>query len=697
MTAPVSYNPYAFAVHDDPYDSYRQLRDEAPAWWNDELQFWVLSRFADVQEGFRDHRTFSSMGGVALENRRSIAKTDLTFQQMIELDPPEHTVFRRLVSRVFAPRVAMAMEQDIRSIVDGYIDAVIESGTCDLVDDITGPFPMDVISAVLGIPVQDRTALRTHADKILIREDGSMAMPQAALDGMFGLLDYFIKDLATRRTEARSGLISDLINVEVDGRKLTESELLGFCVLFVIAGHETTTKMVANAIEILSRHRDQRDRLVADPSLIPDALEEVLRYHSSTQYMHRTLTRDIEIHGQTMNEGSSVLLLIGGANHDDREYGPTADQFQIDRRAERHLAFGYGSHFCLGAALGPHGGQGGPRADPETDARLRCRSRGQGALSQFKCHRLEQAAALVHSTANVMPAEARVGYVGLGQMGAAMASRLCTTGKPVVVYDQDEQALAAVVALGAQEAASAGELATRCDIISICVPADRHIRQVFTGDEGLHGGCRAGQSILIHSTVAPETIQWATANAAPWGVSVFDVCVAGGTDVARAGDLVILAGGVSEMSPPVVELLNTYGSLVIDGGPVGAGAALKIGVNTMTYAQFAAASSVFAIVESTGGNPQALMQAWRHTGQLGKLTESFTGLLGIPKAHIKGAFRVVPQRHRRYRHQRPGTGGRNAVHRRCSSCAFGIVTSCNACCIRSRVSNGRKRRHGTIK
>jgi len=351
MPAEVTYNPYAFSVHDDPYVTYQQLRDNAPAWWNPELKFWVLSRYADVQQAFRDHVTFSSMGGVALENRRAITTKDLSFQQMIELDPPEHTVFRRLVSRVFTPRQMMAMEDDIRSIVDGYIDQVIERGEGDLVADISGPFPMDVISAILGIPEQDRTSLRTHADKILIREDGSMAMPKEALDGMFGLLDYFIKDLAERREQQRPGLIADLMGVEVEGRMLTETELLGFCVLFVIAGHETTTKMVANAIEILSHHKDQRDRLVADPSMIPDALEEVLRFHNSTQYMHRTLTTDIELHGQQLKEGQSVLLLIGAANHDNREYGDTAHQFQIDRKAEKHLAFGYGSHFCLGAAL----------------------------------------------------------------------------------------------------------------------------------------------------------------------------------------------------------------------------------------------------------------------------------------------------------------------------------------------------------
>ena len=345
------YNPYAFSVHDDPYRTYQRLRDEAPAWWNDELCFWVLSRFEDVLEAFRDFETFSSAGGVALENRRAIDHRTVEFQQMIELDPPEHTAFRKLVSRVFTGRRVAEMEAEIRDIVDGYIDAVASEGRADLVDDITGPFPMDVISAILGIPEADRPTLRRHADRVLMREDGSMSIPQEAAEGMFGLLSYFADDLPARRRSPRPGLISDLLDLEVDGRALTEEELLGFCVLFVIAGHETTTKLVANAIELLSRHPDQRDELVADPSLVPGAVEEVLRFHNSTQYMHRTLTRDIERHGQLMRAGQSVILLIGAANHDPREFGPTAEEFDIHRRPDRHLAFGYGAHFCLGAAL----------------------------------------------------------------------------------------------------------------------------------------------------------------------------------------------------------------------------------------------------------------------------------------------------------------------------------------------------------
>ncbi len=348
---PLVYNPYAFSVHDDPYELYARLREEAPAYWNPELQFWVLSRFDDVLEGFRDFETFSSAGGISLENRRALGRSNAGFDSMIEIDPPEHTAYRKLVNRVFTTRKVAAMEGEIRRIVDGYLDRVLPTGTCDLVDDITGPFPMDVISALLGIPDADRAVLRHHADQILIREDGKMTIPQASLDGIFGLLDYFIADLPKRTPGDGSGIISDLLGLEVDGRSLTQEELLGFCVLFVIAGHETTTKMVANAVELLSRHTDQRAAIVADPSLVSGAVEEVLRFHNSTQYMHRTVTRDIERHGATMRAGDSVLLHIGAGNHDWREYGDTAEQFDIHRRPERVLSFGYGAHFCLGAAL----------------------------------------------------------------------------------------------------------------------------------------------------------------------------------------------------------------------------------------------------------------------------------------------------------------------------------------------------------
>ncbi len=344
----VDYNPFGFAVHEDPYAVYRELRDEAPAYWNDELRFWALSRFDDVLEGFRDLGTYSSANGVALENR---GRTSDQFRQMIEMDPPQHTAFRKLVSRVFTGARVAALEDQIRAIVDGHLDEIAPLGAADLIASVSGPVPMDVISVMLGIPAADRPELRRLADKLMIREDGQVQMPPEALEGIAGLLGYFADDLKTRRTTGREGLISDLLDLEVDGRSLDEPELLGFCILFVVAGHETTTKLLANAIELLAEHPDQRARIIDEPALIPDAVEEVLRFRNSTQYMHRTLTRDVDLHGETMHAGDSVLLVIGAANHDEREFGPTAETFDIDRRPERHLAFGYGAHFCLGAAL----------------------------------------------------------------------------------------------------------------------------------------------------------------------------------------------------------------------------------------------------------------------------------------------------------------------------------------------------------
>ncbi len=342
------YNPYAFSVHEDPYALYRRLRDDAPAHWNDELEFWALSRFVDVEAAFKDHATFSSARGIALEERRR----DSALPMLITMDPPEHTVMRKLVSRAFTPRNVSAMEDETRRIVSGYLDRIVDAGSCDIVADLTGPFPMDVISAVLGVPDADRDALRVDADRILVRDDGVMELPADALEGFAGLFAYFADDLPRRRRGEGEGLITELATVDVDSRCLTDDEVIAFCLLFVIAGHETTTKMVANAVELLGRHLDQRDLLVADPSGVPGCVEEVLRFHNSTQYMHRTLTRDVECHGETMHSGDSVLLLIGAANRDEREFGPTVDVFDVLRRPPRQISsFGFGAHFCLGAGL----------------------------------------------------------------------------------------------------------------------------------------------------------------------------------------------------------------------------------------------------------------------------------------------------------------------------------------------------------
>ncbi len=228
------------------------------------------------------------------------------------------------------------------------------------------------------------------------------------------------------------------------------------------------------------------------------------------------------------------------------------------------------------------------------------------------------------------------GYIGLGQMGSAMTERILSTNASVTVFDLDARAMESAVEQGATPAASVKAVASKADILSICVPAAEHIEAVLTG---LAEAANADCTLLIHSTLSPATMQAAQTTAGKWGAQCFDVCVAGGSDAARSGDLVIFAGGVADMSAAVNRLLGIYASKVIDAGPVGAGAALKIGCNVMTYAQQAAAKAAFGLVEASGASTDALVEAWRHIGQLGKLTEQMLGLLTLPGEQIQGDLR----------------------------------------------------------
>ena len=236
----------------------------------------------------------------------------------------------------------------------------------------------------------------------------------------------------------------------------------------------------------------------------------------------------------------------------------------------------------------------------------------------------------------------RYGYIGLGIMGSAMAENLIRHGDgPVVVHDLDPAPIDAAVSLGATAAADAAAVARASDVVSICVPAADHIAAVLSGSGGLAAGAHEGLSVLIHSTVHPDTVLAARDRAAEWGVEVFDACVAGGADNARAGNLTVLAGGLADMGPAARQLLEVYAGTVIDAGPVGAGAVLKIAVNVMTYAQFAAAATAHDIVASTGGEPAALLESWRSMSQMGALTEQYCALLEIPAEHIGGELRTM--------------------------------------------------------
>jgi 3-hydroxyisobutyrate dehydrogenase-like beta-hydroxyacid dehydrogenase len=232
--------------------------------------------------------------------------------------------------------------------------------------------------------------------------------------------------------------------------------------------------------------------------------------------------------------------------------------------------------------------------------------------------------------------EPRYGFIGVGDMGAAMVEHLLSTGADVTVYDLDEVAVQGAVELGAIAAPSAAELAGVVDVLSICVPAAHHIEVVLTGENGVADGAHPGLTILVHSTVSPETMRSAHATAAGWGVPLFDACVAGGVAAAIQGDLVMSVGGAEDLAPEARELIEIYGGMVFEPGPVGAGAALKIGFNVMTYAQFTALSAATDLVTAAGCDPAMLIESWRYAGQLGTLTERFAPMVSMPDSQITG-------------------------------------------------------------
>lgn len=340
------FNPYGSQdLYDDPYPVYRELRDRYPAYRNDDMRFWALSRFEDVWRAVHDHATFSSAQGITVVDEPN----EYQPPQMILMDPPRHDQLRALVSRAFTPRRIASMEDRVRAIAAGLVDEVVERGEGDFVRDLAIPLPSIVISELLGVPPEDRGDFRRWTDAMVAvtPDPQRIAEGREAAASLFG---YFVQILAGRRKEPRDDLISALIAAEVDGEAMSEEELVGFCFLLLIAGNETTTNLISNGLVLLARHRDQRAALAGDPSLLATAVEELLRYEAPVQGLARTLTRDVELHRKRLREGDKVLLLFAAANRDDREFDDP-DRLDLRRPLERHLAFGHGIHFCLGAAL----------------------------------------------------------------------------------------------------------------------------------------------------------------------------------------------------------------------------------------------------------------------------------------------------------------------------------------------------------
>jgi cytochrome P450 len=351
-------DPYDYDFHEDPYPYYRRLRDEAPLYRNEELKFWALSRHHDVLQGFRNSTTLSNRDGVSLDpvSRGPHASKTMSF---LAMDDPAHLRLRTLVSKGFTPRRIRELEARVTELAVQHLDTMLEraasgpagSVTVDYVAEFAGKLPMDVISELMGVPLADRDPIRAMADGVMHREDGVNDVPASAIEASINLIVYYQQMIAERRKKPSDDLTSALLEAEIDGDRLTDEEILGFMFLMVIAGNETTTKLLANAAFWGYKNPDQLAPVYADLSRVPLWIEETLRYDTSSQILARTLSGDLTLYDTTIPEGDVLLLLPGSAHRDERVFD-NPDDYLIGREiGSKLMSFGSGAHFCLGAHL----------------------------------------------------------------------------------------------------------------------------------------------------------------------------------------------------------------------------------------------------------------------------------------------------------------------------------------------------------
>ena len=346
----VYYDPYDVGLNADPYPMFRRLREEAPLYYNAQHDFYALSRFADVDKGLIDHGTFSSARGIILE----LVKANLEIPPglLIMEDPPIHDVHRKLLARMFTPRKIAELEPKIREFCAQSLDPLIGTGRMDFVADLGAQMPMKVISMLVGIPENDQEFIRDQTNRQLRTEAGK---PMNADHGL-ATGEIFAAYIDWRATHPSDDIMTELLNVEfVDEtgttRRLTRGELLIYLNVVAGAGNETTTRLIGWAGKVLAEHPDQRRELVDNPALIPQAVEELLRFEPPAPHAARYVTRDVSFYGQTVPEGAVMMMLIGAACRDDRQFGADSEEFNIHRPARQHMAFSVGTHFCLGSAL----------------------------------------------------------------------------------------------------------------------------------------------------------------------------------------------------------------------------------------------------------------------------------------------------------------------------------------------------------
>jgi cytochrome P450 len=349
-TSGLVLDPYDYDFHEDPYPYYRRLRDEAPLYRNDELKFWALSRHSDVLQGFRNSTALSNSLGVSLD---PISRTPEAHKVMsfLALDDPAHLRLRTLVSKGFTPRRIRELEPRVTEIAVHHLDTVLESESFDYIAEFAGKLPMDVISELMGVPEPDRARIRVLADGVMHREEGVPDVPRSAMQASADLMVYYADMVAQRRRKPTDDLTSALLEAEIEGDHLADGEIMAFLFLMVVAGNETTTKLLANAAFWGYRNPDQLTSVYADHSRVPLWVEETLRYDTSSQILARTVAQDITLYDTTLAEGDVLLLLPGSANRDDRVF-EDADEYRIGREiGSKLVSFGSGAHFCLGAHL----------------------------------------------------------------------------------------------------------------------------------------------------------------------------------------------------------------------------------------------------------------------------------------------------------------------------------------------------------
>ena len=347
--APV-LDPYDYQFHEDPYPYYRRLRNEAPLYRNDDLNFWALTRHADVHAGFRNSTALSNKLGVSLD---PISRTPEAYRTMsfLAMDDPGHLRLRTLVSKGFTPRRIRELEERVLQLTREHLETALDSDSFDYITEFAGKLPMDVISELVGVPPEDRQHLRVLADTVMHREDGVTDVPQAALVAAMELLTYYADMVRQRRRNPTDDLTGALLEAEIDGDRLADDEIMAFLFLMVVAGNETTTKLLGNAMYWAGANPDQLNGVLDDHSRVPLWVEETLRYDTSSQILARVVAEEIEFHGTTLQPGDTLLLMPGSAHRDERVFADP-DEFRIGRDiGSKLLSFGSGAHFCLGAHL----------------------------------------------------------------------------------------------------------------------------------------------------------------------------------------------------------------------------------------------------------------------------------------------------------------------------------------------------------